>query len=273
MNLALICTYRGTSYTYACAFVLMQWQELNSKNKKNITTHDKKRSGTVRLTIEVIAVTIEDAIAAEQGGADRIELIDNFTEGGTTPSVGVIHSVKQAVSIPVYTMVRPRGGNFVYSELEIEAMIEDARQAGLAGADGIVVGALRHDNTVDVDTVTRVAHAAKLPITFHRAFDNLPVEIMTDALEEISALPYVERVLTSGGHENPHDGYRVIRDLVQRNVLKIMPGGGIRTDTVQDIVKKTGVSDIHLGTAVRRHNDPLQPVDAQRISHVRAMFS
>src|SRR5690554_4879392 len=120
------------------------------------------------ITLEVIAVTIDDAVAAQRGGADRIELISNFLEGGTTTPPGVIRSVKKAVSIPVYSMIRPHGGGFVYSELEIEAMALDARLAREAGADGIVVGSLLSNGKLHIEGLERVIEAAQLPVTFHR---------------------------------------------------------------------------------------------------------
>lgn len=227
----------------------------------------------VSITLEVIAVTIDDAIAAERGGADRIELIANFLEGGTTASAGVIRSVKKAVSIPVYAMIRPHGGGFVYSELEIDAMIEDARLAREAGADGIVVGTLRPDGKLDVEGLKRVIEAAQLPVTFHRAFDTLPEDEMLSVLDELKEIAGIERVLTSGGKENPYEGRQVIAKLVDHGGLSIMAGGGIVPGNLAELVRVTGLKDIHVGTAARKANDPTAPVSEANVRRIREILS
>lgn len=222
--------------------------------------------------LEVIAVTVDDAVAAERGGADRIELIANFLEGGTTASPGIIRSVKRAVSIPVYAMIRPHGGGFVYSSLELDAMVEDARLAREAGADGIVVGTLRPDGSVDFEGLRRVLAAADLPATFHRAFDTLPTELMLNTLDQLAEIPHIERVLTSGGHPNPHAGSDVIKALVGRGRLSIMPGGGVVADTLAELVAKTGVREVHIGTAAREPHVATAPVYAAHVNRIRRIL-
>jgi copper homeostasis protein len=224
------------------------------------------------ITLEVIAVTIEDAVAAERGGADRLELIANFLEGGTTPSPGVIHSVKRAVSIPVNVMIRPHGSGFVYSELEIEAMVEDAVLARRAGADGVVVGTLRPDGTIDVDALARILEASGLSATFHRAFDTLSPEDMPAALDELAKVPLVKRVLTSGGHPSAYEGRKVITGLVGRNRVSVMPGKGVGSDNLPELVAQTGVREVHVGTAAREHHSPTSPVSEGHVRRLREIL-
>lgn len=215
----------------------------------------------MHITLEVIAVTVDDAIAAERGGADRLELVDELALGGTTPKFEVIRDVKRAVSIPVFVMIRPRGGDFVYSQFEAETMVRQAKEARDVGADGIVVGALRANGTIDFDTVTRVAETAGLPVTFHKAFDRLSPTAMVGGMQQLDGTPFVERILTSGGHADAFAGRHVIADLVGRTGLSLMPGGGVTLHNAARLVADTGVHEIHVGTAARQPHLPTAPVN------------
>lgn len=225
------------------------------------------------ITLEVIAVTVDDAIAAERGGADRIELIANYLEGGTTATPGIIRSVKKAVSIPVYAMIRPHGGGFVYSELEVEAMVEDARLAREAGADGIVVGTLRPDGSLDLEALTRIMEAARLPVTFHRAIDTLPEDKMLTVFEQLKQIDGIERILTSGGKPNPYEGRDVIASLVQHGGLSIMAGGGIVPEGLAELVQFTGIREVHVGSAAREGNKATAPVSEANVRRIREILS
>ena len=196
----------------------------------------------------------------------------SYLEGGTTPSAGVIRAVKKSVSIPIYVMIRPHGGGFVYSEREIEAMIDDAQLARDRGADGIVVGALRSDGSVDVETVLRVIEAAQLPVTFHRAFDTFNPAQMPHILRQIAELPSVERVLTSGGHANPFEGRHVIADLVRANSLSIMIGGGVVPDFLPQVITETGVKEVHVGVAAREPQTATSPVSVEKVRAIKQLL-
>jgi len=195
--------------------------------------------------VEAAVETIEEALAAKRAGADRIELCANLGVGGTTPSAGLIASVVQQVGHPVFVMIRPRGGDFVYAADEIDAMIEDIDRARPLGIAGIVTGALRSDGSVDVESMRRLmSPAAGLPVTFHRAFD--VVANRTEALEQVIDLG-ASRVLTSGGAATAVDGAVAIAMLVDQagERLSIVAGGKIREQNARDVIARTGVREVH----------------------------
>jgi len=195
--------------------------------------------------VEAAVETLEEALAAKRAGADRIELCANLGVGGTTPSAGLIASVVQQVNHPVFVMIRPRGGDFVYAADEIDAMIEDIDRARPLGIAGIVTGALRSDGSVDVESMRRLmSPAAGLAVTFHRAFD--VVANRTEALEQVIDLG-ASRVLTSGGAATALDGAVAIAMLVDQagERVSIMAGGKIREQNARDVIARTGVREVH----------------------------
>jgi copper homeostasis protein len=195
--------------------------------------------------VEAAVETLEEALAAKRAGADRIELCANLGVGGTTPSAGLIASVVQQVNHPVFVMIRPRGGDFVYAADEIDAMIEDIDRARPLGIAGIVTGALRSDGSVDVESLRRLmSPAAGLPVTFHRAFD--VVANRTEALEQVIDLG-ASRVLTSGGAATALDGAVAIAMLVDEagERVSIVAGGKIREQNARDVIARTGVREVH----------------------------
>lgn len=186
------------------------------------------------------------ARAAQAGGADRVELCANLAEGGVTPSLGMIRAVRAAFDRGLMVLIRPRGGDFLYDADELAAMREDIRIARELGADGIVIGCLTPDGTVDRDACARLIEAAgPLEITFHRAFDlsrDLP-----ESLETIAGLG-IRRILTSGGAPDAPAGLAVLARLVEQAGprLSIMPGGGVTPGNIAAIVGATGVHEVHL---------------------------
>ena len=195
--------------------------------------------------VEAAVETLEEALAAKRAGADRIELCANLGVGGTTPSAGLIASVVQQVNHPVFVMIRPRSGDFVYAADEIDAMIEDIDRARPLGIAGIVTGALRSDGSVDVESMRRLmSPAAGLPVTFHRAFD--VVANRTEALEQVIDLG-ASRVLTSGGAATALDGAVAIAMLVDQagERVSIVAGGKIREQNARDVIARTGVREVH----------------------------
>jgi len=197
------------------------------------------------ILVEAAVETTESAIAAERAGARRVELCASLDEGGTTPGAGLIASVTKQIGIPVFVMIRPRGGGFVYTDDEIEVMKRDIGIARSGNVAGIVTGALDDKGEVASATIRSLIEAAGgLPVTFHRAFDaarDLPeaLEMLIDA--------GVSRVLTSGGASTALEGADTIARLVDqaKGRIIIVAGGGIRGHNVRQVIARTGVTEIH----------------------------
>lgn len=203
--------------------------------------------------VEACVDSVASALAAERGGARRLELCDNLYDGGTTPSAGMLSAVKAAVRIPVFVIVRPRGGGFVYTDEEVMVMRLDVEAARMLGADGVVIGALTPDAEVDVERVPALVAAANgLPVTFHRAFDL--ARDQARALDVIAQCG-VSRVLTSGGAPTAREGADAIAALVRHAAgrIAIMAGGGVREENIQDVVRRADVREVHVrGTRIAR---------------------
>ena len=198
------------------------------------------------ILVEACVDSVASAIAAERGGARRLELCDALFDGGTTPSAGMIAACKEAVSIPVVVMIRPRGGGFVYSDAERDVMRRDVVVARDLGADGAVIGGLRPDGTVDCALVSSLLEAApELPVTFHRAFDLTPD--LGASLESLIDCG-VERVLTAGGAPTAAEGATTLAKLVRQagSRLNVMAGGGVREENVRTLVSVSGVREVHV---------------------------
>jgi copper homeostasis protein len=205
---------------------------------------------------EVCIDSVAGAQAAEQGGADRVELCANLLEGGTTPSAGMIRSVRRSTSLPVMVMIRPRGGHFCFSPAELATMRAEAEAALEEGIAGIVIGALRVDGGVDESTCAMLRELdGGHSVTFHRAFDQTK-EPFT-ALETLIKLG-VARVLTSGQAPSAWEGRERLRQLVEaaRGRIAIMAGAGIRDDNVQGILEHTAVTEVHF-SARQLVDDPI----------------
>lgn len=199
--------------------------------------------------MEAAVETLISAVSAERAGVDRLELCSALSEGGLTPSAGLIASVLERVRIPVFIMVRGRGGHFVCSDDELQVMRRDVEHARAAGAAGIVTGVLRPDFTIDTGRMRQLVDAAgDLPVTFHRAFD-----LTTDpdaALDRLIGAG-VRRVLTSGRAASALDGADTIARLVGRAAgrITVVAGGGVRADNVLEIVTRTRVAEVHTGVS------------------------
>jgi copper homeostasis protein len=195
--------------------------------------------------LEIAANSPASALAAQEGGADRIELCTALEIGGLTPTHAQIAMARERVDLPIYVLIRPRAGDFVYSELEFETMERDIRNCAALGCDGVVIGALDAEGHVDVPRCRAlIAAAGRLGVTFHRAFD-----VSRDprrALEDIVALR-CERVLSSGARESALAGAALLRDLVVQAAgrIAVMPGAGIDTANVATIRTLTGAREFH----------------------------
>ena len=205
--------------------------------------------------VEACVDSIESAAAAAEGGARRLELCANLVEGGTTPSAGTI-ALARELDVALHVMIRPRSGDFCYTAREFESMRHDVREARRCGADGVVFGLLAPDGTIEEGrTRILIEEARPLQVTVHRAFDlsRDPVE----ALDTLIALG-VDRVLTSGQQATALEGVPLIRSLVKRAAgrIGILPGGGITAANVADVVRATGVREVHVHAA-RSFSSPM----------------
>ena len=205
-----------------------------------------------RPVLEIAADALGSALAAQDGGADRIELCANLSDGGTTPSHGTLAVTRDRVRIPVYVLIRPRAGDFCYDAAELEVMLRDIETCVTLGCDGVVIGALDADGDVDETTCRAlIAAAASLGVTFHRAFD--AARDQTRALETIIALG-CERVLTSGGEASALAGAERIATFVQQagSRLHVMAGAGIDAGNVRDVALRSTAREFH-GSARALH--------------------
>ncbi len=195
--------------------------------------------------VEAAVEILDSALAAERAGADRIELCDNLRVGGTTPGARLIADVAERTRLPVFVMIRPRAGDFVYSDDEFDQMIRDIELSGRMGVSGIVTGALTPDGRVDVGhTRTLVKAAAGLPVTFHLAIDSaIDLPAALDEVIEAGA----SRVLTSGGAATAAAGMDVIAGLVGQagSRVIVVAAGGIREHNVRAVIARTGVREVH----------------------------
>lgn len=198
-----------------------------------------------KITLEICAASVTSCIAAQEGGADRIELCDNLLEGGTTPSYATIALAREKVNIALYPIIRPRGGDFLYDELEFEIMKKDIQLCKQLGCDGVVIGLLTAEGKIDLPRTKELADLAwPMGVTFHRAFD------MTDdpfqALEDVITTG-CERILTSGQRNTATEGASLIAELVNKaeGRIAIMAGSGVRANNVADLVNNAHAKEYH----------------------------
>ncbi len=220
--------------------------------------------------LEVIGFNIESCILAQAVGANRIELCDNPVEGGTTPSYGFIKAAREKLKIDLFPIIRPRGGDFLYTDEEFEVMKADVKICKLLGCDGVVIGMLNTDGSVDKERCKLlVALAYPMGVTFHRAFDRVKKPLLTSppvggrnldsansnlysqALEDIIEIG-CERILTSGLYPTALEGAETIAALIKQadERIIIMPGSGVRADNIIELAKKTGAVEFHTSARI-----------------------
>jgi copper homeostasis protein len=204
---------------------------------------------SLAIQLEVCIESVESARAAQQGGAARVEVCSALVEGGITPSHGLIAMVRRCVTIAIHVLIRPRAGDFCYSGDEFEVMKRDITLARQLGANGIALGILESDGTINVArTRALVELAAPMQVTFHRAFD-----FASDPAEALGAVlkTGATRILTSGGALTAEQGSPVLRDLVATagSRITVMAAGNIRQNNVSQIIRATGVREVHANLA------------------------
>lgn len=199
----------------------------------------------MKYILETIAFTIDSCRIAQSAGAGRIELCDNPGEGGTTPSLGFITAARKLLHIPLYVMIRPRGGDFLYTDEEFGIMKNDIRLCKQLNCDGVVLGLLNADGSIHKKRTAQLTELAyPMGVTFHRAFDRCIHPLQ--ALEDVAECG-CERILTSGHHPSAIEGVSLINDLVKLadERIIIMPGSGVRSDNIIELAQKTGATEFH----------------------------
>jgi len=199
----------------------------------------------MKYKLEICVDSLESAITAQESGADRVELCDNLTEGGTTPGPGTIASARNNLTIAINVIIRPRGGDFLYTDPEYDIMRRDIEYCGELGIDGIVLGILKSNGEVDIERTARLIEFAQpMSATFHRAFDMChdPIKGLEDVINSGA-----DRLLTSGQKDKAADGLGLISELVRRagNRIIIMPGSGINSLNISMIAMESGAREFH----------------------------
>jgi copper homeostasis protein len=206
-----------------------------------------------RILLEIPVASVADAVAAEQGGADRIELNSAMPLGGLTPSLGLFAEVKRRVRIPIMVMIRPRPGGFCYSDSDIDVMRRDIELALGNGADGLVFGVLDGQGRIDQARCRSLLEliGGRLPAVFHRAFDLTPDPFA--AVEELVALGF-RRLMTSGQEQTAYEGAWRISSIIDaaEDRIEVLPAGGINRFNVADVLARTGCEQIHCGLRCRQ---------------------
>ncbi len=220
----------------------------------------------MRIISEIAVYTPESALIADKAGAQRIELCSGFSEGGLSPSHGTIAIVREKINTRMHVMIRPRVGDFIYSNLEKEIILADIKFCRNAGVDGIVFGVLLENGKIDKEFTEVVVKAAQpMSVTFHRAFD-----ICIDLNEALYDLidSGVKRVLTSGGKQSAILGASKIAELVKQagDSIIILPGGGLTPENISDFVKQTKVKEVHLSAKMLKFSSAFKKSDISLIS-------
>ena len=195
--------------------------------------------------VEIACFNLESALIAQNAGADRVELCADMSVGGTTPSIEIIQQAREHLTIDLYVMIRPRGGNFVYSELEFEQMKSEIETIKKLGVNGFVFGILKDDNTINIEQNKVLVELPKpFPCTFHRAFDE--VSDLKKALEDVISCGF-STILTSGTYPNVMEGKEVLKQLVNqaKNRIEIMPGGGLRSANISALDEMVNANWYH----------------------------
>lgn len=225
------------------------------------------------MLLEVIATTLQDAVRAEAGGADRIELVADLRQGGLTPDLELVKQIISAVQIPVNVMIRPHARSFHMSEEDIATMHDSIQGAEQAGASALVFGVLTPDKKIDRYNLEILLAATTLPVTFHRAFDEIKEQ--ADALPMLMSYNQIHSVLTSGGAANvlhAVEQIRLLMAITRGSHLNILPGGGLTLDRLTSFVEATGVHNVHLGTAVREYGRVSGTVEEEKVRKARTLL-
>ncbi|MGH0432191.1 copper homeostasis protein CutC [Bacillus hominis] len=219
--------------------------------------------------LEVIATCLEDVKRIEKAGGNRIELISSYTEGGLTPSYAFIKKSVEAVQIPVHVMIRPHAKSFTYTEEEIEMMKEDIVVAQNLGAAGVVLGVLNEQNEVDEEKLADLLSVVDgINVTYHRAIDD--TENPVEAMKALKKFNKVTHVLTSGGQGNVVDNILVLREMQKESEgnIQLVVGSGVTKENVKQLLDETGITQAHVGTAVREGKSCFSEIDLKLVQEL-----
>lgn len=227
------------------------------------------------MLLEVIATTRQDAERAEAGGADRIELVADLRQGGLTPDMALVKQITAAVKLPVHVMIRPHARSFQMSKSDIADMVTSIQQAEQAGAAALVWGVLTPELEIDQQAVEILLAASALPVTFHRAFDEMKHQI--EALHRLLAYKQIRSVLTSGGAASVLQAVEQMTELeaiaiAKSHSLYILAGGGLTLESLKSFVLATRVRAVHLGTGVRTNMNVDEPVAEEKVKQARTIL-
>lgn len=201
--------------------------------------------------IEIIAATIEDVKRIEEGGAGRVELVSSLSEGGLTPSYALIKRAVEGANIPVNVMIRPHSKSFIYTEAEIQLMVEDIVIAKELNANGVVFGVLNENSEICISSLEKLLKACEgIDVTFHKAIDEL--EDQVKGIDILAGYGQIKNVLTSGGKGNILNNTSIIKDMVEKaKHINVVVGGGLNFENIKEVMKVTKAPQYHFGTAVR----------------------
>lgn len=217
--------------------------------------------------IEIIGMTVEDAKSIEKCGGERIELVSSLTEGGLTPSYGLIENVIKNVYIPVNVMIRPHANRFVYSEEDLKVMKKDIQIAKYLGANGVVLGVLDEKNNIDEKSLIELLDVCHgLDVTFHRAIDETN---MNESIKVLNKYKEVTNILTSGGKNPIGENIYNIREIIKNSKhIKVLLGGGLNFENINEISRLTKAKNFHFGTAIRVDNNPFKNIDEEKLKRL-----
>ncbi len=224
------------------------------------------------ILLEAVAGSVDEALAAEQAGADRIELCSALPVGGLTPSVGMVRTVCRAVKIPVAVMIRSREGGFSFSASEVAAMVDDAKALADAGAKDFVFASLTNEGAIDKEATKAILGECPRTGVFHRAFDDM--DDPEETLEQLIELGF-GRLLTSGGQKTALEGADRIQNLVAQSAgrIEILPGGGVRPNNAAELIRRTGVTQLHFSARIAGsvgYDGFTNPIfDSERVQEMR----
>ncbi|WMT40702.1 copper homeostasis protein CutC [Paenibacillus sp. D2_2] len=223
------------------------------------------------MIIEVIAYTLSDALIAARNGADRLEVITAPSEGGLTPSLGLVQAIREQVDIDIRVMIRPHSRNFIYTNEDIAVMERDIAIFRSLGVSGLVTGALTPQGDIDTVALERLLSAAEdLAITFHRAIDE--AADLEQAIYTLGQYPQITHILTSGGQSsvlNATDIIERLRLVAKQQGITLLPGAGLHIDALETFLRQTSVQEFHIGSAARQGGSIMNPVDADMLSTIR----